>query len=209
MKGKRSYAEGCAAAHALDLVGERWALLVVRELIFGPKRFTDLRASLPLISPNVLTQRLTDLERAGVLRRHKLPRPAAAWVYELTPWGAGLEPILMSLGRWALHSPAFPEGKPMSADALMLSLRTMFSAPADFAATIELRVDDDAFTAAIADGRLSLTRGTTPAPDATITADTTTLASLVYGGASLRASGAKVTGDGRAARGFLRAFASA
>src|SRR5436189_5833106 len=102
---KRTYGESCAASHALDLVGERWALLIVRELLLGPKRFTDLRAGLPAISPNVLTQRLEELERAGVLRRRKLLPPAGAWVYELTEWGLDLEPVIIALGRWGARSP--------------------------------------------------------------------------------------------------------
>src|SRR6266516_1629899 len=96
---KRSYDDGCAAAHALDLVGERWALLIVRELVLGPKRFTDLRAGLPSISPNVLTQRLSELEQAAIVRRRKLAPPAGAWVYELTKWGLELEPVVIALGR--------------------------------------------------------------------------------------------------------------
>ena len=101
----RSYEDGCAAAHALDLIGERWALLVVRELLLGPKRFTDLRAGLPGISPNVLSQRLDELERVGVVRRRRLLPPAASWVYDLTPWGQELEPIILQLGRWGARSP--------------------------------------------------------------------------------------------------------
>src|ERR671917_2501717 len=84
---RRSYEDACGAAHALDLVGERWALLVMRELMLGPKRFSDLRADLPGISANVLTQRLEGLEASGILARRKLPPPASAQVYELTPWG--------------------------------------------------------------------------------------------------------------------------
>ena len=99
MVTKRTYCDGCAAAHALDLVGERWALLVVRELLLGPKRFTDLRAGLPGVSANVLAQRLRELERAGVVRRRKLPPPAASRVYELTDWGMELEPVIVRLGR--------------------------------------------------------------------------------------------------------------
>jgi len=86
---KRTYDDSCAAAHALDLVGERWALLVVAELLLGPKRFTDLRAGLPHVSPNVLSQRLRESESAGVVRRRKLPPPAASRIYELTEWGEG------------------------------------------------------------------------------------------------------------------------
>src|SRR5690349_23072333 len=104
MATKRSYEDGCAAAHALDLIGERWALLVVRELVLGPKRFTDLRAGLPGISPNVLTQRLEELEAAAIVQRRKLPPPASAWVYELTDWGLELESVIMALGRWGARS---------------------------------------------------------------------------------------------------------
>src|SRR5947208_8127728 len=106
---RRKNADGCAAAHALELIGDRWALLVVRELVLGPKRFTDLRAGLPRISPNVLAQRLEELERTAIVRRRKLPAPAAAWVYELTDWGSQLEPVVMALGRWAARSPFLPQ----------------------------------------------------------------------------------------------------
>ena len=104
MATRRTCCDGCAAAHALDLVGERWALLVVRELLLGPKRFTDLRAGLPGVSPNVLAERLRELERAGVVRRRKLPPPAASRVYELTDWGMELEPVIISLGRWCANN---------------------------------------------------------------------------------------------------------
>src|SRR5829696_7206603 len=105
MTTMRTYGDGCAIAQALDLVGERWALLVARELLLGPKRYTDLRRGLPNASPNVLSQRLGELERAGVLRRRKLPPPAASRVYELTEWGMELEPVIVRLGRWGARSP--------------------------------------------------------------------------------------------------------
>src|SRR6202011_1536602 len=120
MTTKRSYDDGCAGAHALDLVGERWALLIVRELLLGPKRFTDLRAGLPGISPNVLTQRLDELERTAIVQRRKLPTPAAAWVYELTDWGLQLESVVMALGRWAARSPFLPQAG-LNTDSLILS----------------------------------------------------------------------------------------
>src|SRR3712207_6795803 len=123
---KRKYDDGCAAAHALDLVGERWALLVVRELLLGPKRFTDLRAGLPNASPNVLAQRLRELERTGVVRRRKLPPPAASRVYELTEWGMELEPVIISLGRWGARSPLRPRDAAIGVDSIILALRTMF-----------------------------------------------------------------------------------
>ena len=143
MGTKRSYDDGCAAAHALDLVGERWALLVVRELLLGPKRFTDLRAGLPGTSPNVLAQRLRELEGAGVVRRRKLPPPAASRIYELTEWGKDLEPVIISLGRWGVRSPSKPRDAELGVDYLILSFRTMFDARATggFTASFAQRVD--------------------------------------------------------------------
>src|SRR3954452_10567314 len=100
MAGKRTYGDRCGIARALDAVGERWALLVVRELLLGPKRFTDLRAGLPTLGPDVLAQRLRDLEAAGIVARRTLPPPAGSRVYELTERGQELEPVLLALGRW-------------------------------------------------------------------------------------------------------------
>src|SRR5437763_16199667 len=96
---KRTYGDRCGIARAVDVVGERWALLVVRELLLGPKRFTDLRAGLPKVGPDMLAARLRELEQAGVVRRGELPPPAASRVYELTERGRGLEPVILALGR--------------------------------------------------------------------------------------------------------------
>src|SRR5919202_1719071 len=127
MPTMRTYGDGCAIARALDLVGERWGLLVVRELLLGPKRYTDLRRGLPTASPNVLSQRLAELEGAGVIRRRKLPPPAGARVYELTEWGSELEETVMSLGRWAARAPNPPSAVPIrSADSVILALRERF-----------------------------------------------------------------------------------
>ncbi len=108
----RTYGDGCGIAHALDIVGERWALLVVRELLLGPKRFVDLRGGLPGASTNVLSQRLRQLEQAAIVQRRKLPPPAGSSVYELTDWGRELKPMLLSLGTWAARSPVVPRGRP-------------------------------------------------------------------------------------------------
>src|SRR5258708_12492423 len=116
---KRSYDDGCATAHGLDLIGERWALLVVRELILGAKRFGDLRAGLPGISPNVLTQRLEELEQASIVRRRRLPPPASASGYELTEWGLELEPLIMVLGPSAARPPAMVPPHPLAPDSLI------------------------------------------------------------------------------------------
>src|SRR5687768_6063051 len=141
----RTYGDGCGIAHALDLVGERWALLVVRELLLGPKRFTDLRDGLPNASPNVLSQRLRELEQAEIVRRRKLPPPAATWVYELTDWGRELKPVAIALGTWALRSPTFPETAPVGTDSVILALGTFFdtSAAGDLTSGYELRLGEN------------------------------------------------------------------
>src|ERR687891_1843306 len=105
MARTRTQEDGCGIAHASDLLGQRWALLVVRELLLGPKRFTDLRTGIPDISPNVLGQRLRELEESGIVRRRKLPPPAAARVYELTEWGQELEPAVVALRRGGTRPP--------------------------------------------------------------------------------------------------------
>jgi DNA-binding HxlR family transcriptional regulator/putative sterol carrier protein len=181
MAGKRKYDQGCAVAHALDLIGERWALLVVRDLVLGPKRFTDLLAGLPGASPDVLTQRLRELTEAGVLRRRRLSPPAATWVYELTPWGAELSPIVVGLAQWASRSPGMRYDAPLGTDSLILSLKALFdgSAAADLDATIALHLGDERFQIRIADGELAVARGEIEDPDATLETDQTTLLSLL------------------------------
>jgi len=193
----RSYGEGCAAAHALDLVGERWALLVVRELVLGPKRFTDLRAGIPAASPNVLSQRLRELEDAGVLRHRRLAPPAASAVYELTEWGRDLEPVLQSLGRWGARSPAMPFDAPMSTSALILALRTMADrrAATGPAVDVELHLGDERFLVRAGGGRLDIDRGSAEHADAVVVTDPATLNALLFGGRELEE--AMDTGDAR------------
>lgn len=199
--GKRSYDDGCAMAHALDLVGERWAMLVIRELMLGPKRFTDLRASLPGISANVLTQRLEDLEAVSILKRTKLPPPIRTWVYQLTEWGMELEPIVKSFGKWAARSPHMPEGAHMSVNSVVLSFRTMFNAEVagDFKARLQLRLSNEPFRVTIADGEIEIVRGEMDRPDATLDGTSDAIAALAYGGRDLdeaaRAGEVQVSGD--------------
>lgn len=183
MATTRTYDDGCAAAHALDLVGERWALLVVRELLLGPKRFTDLRAGLPHASPNVLAQRLRDLGEAGVVSRRKLPLPAASRVYELTEWGKELEPAILSLGRWGARSPSKPPDAELGVDSLILSFRTMFNAHAaeGLEAVYGLRLGEERFRAVVAGGRFDISRGEAERPDAIVETDAATMTALVYG----------------------------
>src|SRR3954465_10608233 len=122
MAAKRTYGDRCGIARALDAVGERWALLVVRELLLGPKRFTDLRTGLPHVGPDVLAQRLKELEAAGIVARRTLPPPAASKVYELTPRGAELEPVVLALGRWGSVAPG-PEDAAIGVDAFVIALK--------------------------------------------------------------------------------------
>lgn len=125
-KAGRKYHDACGAAHGLDLIGERWALLVIRELMMGPRRFGDLRKDLHGISANVLTQRLEGLEASGIVTRRKLPPPASVQVYELTPWGYEIKPVFMVLGGWAARSPRHDPTLPISAVSIMQSFETMF-----------------------------------------------------------------------------------
>jgi DNA-binding HxlR family transcriptional regulator/putative sterol carrier protein len=212
MVAMRTYCDGCAAAHALDLVGERWALLVVRELLLGPKRFTDLRAGLPGASPNVLAQRLRELERAGVVRRRKLPPPAASRVYELTDWGMELEPVITQLGRWGARSPSRPRDAGLGVDSLVLSFRTMFDprAAEGFSASYELRLGEDVFRVVVDDGRFEISRGNAGRPDAIIETGPGTLAALVYEGRqlteALRSGDIKIEGSREAVERFLTLF---
>jgi DNA-binding HxlR family transcriptional regulator/putative sterol carrier protein len=155
--------------------------LVVRELLLGAKRFTDLLAGLPGASPDVLTQRLRELTEAGVLHRRRLSPPAASWVYELTPWGAELAPVVVSLAQWASRSPQMPYDAPLGTDSLMLSLTALFdrAAAAGLQATIALHLGEDRFQIRIADGELAVTRGESERPDAMLETDQSTLLSLL------------------------------
>lgn len=197
----RSYDDACATAHALDLIGERWALLVLRELMLGPRRFGDLRTHLPGISANVLTQRLEGLEAAGIVRRRKLPPPAGVQVYELTAWGLEAEPIVLALGRWATRSPRHDPTLPLSPVALMLSFRAKFEAAAarGVAVTIAFRFGADAFTVGVRAGVLKTERGMPEAPDVTVSGTPPAVAALVYGNVKLaelkRLGALAITGD--------------
>ncbi|MCJ8143973.1 winged helix-turn-helix transcriptional regulator [Ancylobacter sp. A5.8] len=209
---RRYYEDACAAAHALDLFGERWALLVMRELMLGPKRFTDLKADLPGISANVLTQRLESLEAAGVLVRRKLPPPASAQVYELTPWGYESEPIFQAMGRWAARSPSHDPTLPFGSVSLMMSMRTMIS-PAlagALAVDAEFRTGKETFRVRLAGGELTTERGTVEHPDFVLTGEARMIAAAIYGGqpiAALEAAGVlKLEGDRALAERFIRLF---
>jgi DNA-binding HxlR family transcriptional regulator len=213
MSTKRSYGEACRFAYALDVVGERWALLVVRELLLGPKRFTDLRTGLPHASSNILSERLRDLEQSGVIQRRKLPPPAASTVYELTEWGRELEPVVTKLGAWGARSPIPPESQEIGPDSIVLALRSLFdpAAAGEMDGVYELRLGDERFRVEVASGELKLGRGAAEEPVAKIAfADAPTFAAVLAGQLPLDeaiASGAaELNGSKRAAKRFLRLF---
>lgn len=204
----RSYRDLCGIARALDVVGERWALLVVRELVFGPKRFADLHRGLPGMSQNVLTQRLKDLEESGVLVRRRALPPVTGLVYELTARGRDLEPVLLALGRWG--SPMVPgpdSASELSPDALIVALRTTFdpTAAAGLRGTVRLDLPTDAFVLTVADRSLDASRGDT-ASDVVLVGSVRVVQDLVFDRRPLddavRSGDANVDGD----RGFLAQF---
>lgn len=211
MTGKRSYGDSCGIARGLDVVGDRWALLVVRELLLGPKRFTDLRSGLPNLSPDVLSLRLRELEQAGVLTRATLSPPAASRVYALTARGHGLEPVLLALAAWGSEVPFPPEAGPLGPDSLIIALKTLFRPPErGQCGRFELRVDGQPFRADVEPRDLRLERGTAPDPDAVIETDAATLSRILWHGeeleAAVRSGSAKLTGSVPAARTFLALF---
>ena len=212
MDRKRSYDDGCAFAQALDLVGERWALLIVRELMFGPRRFTDLKVSLPGIATNVLTQRLEGLEAAGVVRRVDLPRPARGKAYALTPWGLEFREPLRVMGAWAARSPHLRFDHPLSAAAAMLSLGSMFDPgrAGDLRVAVDLRLPDGDFAVRVEEGRLSVEAGRNPAPDCVVTGDQNAFLAVLYAGRPLEGAVAEgpltVEGDAGAVARLARVF---
>lgn len=209
---RRRYDDACGTAHALDLIGERWALLVMRELMLGPKRFGDIRADLPGISANTLTQRLEGLEASGLVVRRRLPPPASAQVYELTEWGYEAEPIVQSLGRWATRSPGHDPTLPLSGTSLMLSFRTMFDAERakGMAARLGFRIGAESFVVTLADGHIEAVRGETTGADLVIEGSAPAIAGFIYGSVplvALEAEGAlSVTGDRALADRFAALF---
>jgi DNA-binding HxlR family transcriptional regulator/putative sterol carrier protein len=211
MATRRTYGDGCAIAHGLDLVGERWALLVVRELLLGPKRFTDLKRGLPNASPNVISERLRELERAGIVKREKLPPPASLRVYALTDWGRELEETVVSLGRWAARSPS-PSDAPVGLDSIVLALRTLFDpgAAKGLQASYELKLGEDRFRIDVSGDEIEIARGEADQADATIDTDPDTLTAVLWRGRPLadaqRAGDVRIEGDQAPVERFVSLF---
>ena len=194
---KRTYADhgdACVTAHAMELISEHWAYIVIRELFLGPKRFTELLDSAHGITPAVLTTRLRELEKRGIVTPRVLDPPARVRVYDLTPWGHDLEPIMHSLGRWAQRSPTLPTGGGLTPDAALLAMRTMAPAgPMDPPIRLQLRLSDGrgaheiSYDYAVIWDRSGLhtDRGRLPRADVAITIDSTTWTNAVFNGATI------------------------
>jgi len=212
-KSGRSYDDACGTAHALDLIGERWAMLVMRELLLGPRRFGDLRSGLPGISANVLTQRLEGLEAVGIVVKRKLAPPASVQVYELTDWGKEAEPFILGMGKWAARSPLHDVTAPLSPVGMMLSFRTMFMSDRaqdeDF--TVNFQLGDDAYWAHVKNGELVEGRGQLETADLTLAGIAGEIAGVVHGlvdPGQLEAAGRlTVEGDRKALARFMTMFA--
>lgn len=211
-KQKRWYDDACGTALALEFVGERWSLLIMRELMLGARRFGELKADLTGISANVLTQRLESLEQSGILTRRKLPPPASVAVYELTSWGYEAEPIFQTMGRWATRSPQHDPTLPLSPVSAMLSLRTMI-APVrpDLRMTLAFRFPTASFVGRLDARDLAIERGEMQDADVTFTTDPTIFVTLIYGKrpfADAEAAGTlELTGDRDLAARFVDLFA--
>ena len=186
----KRYAQYCPVAHALELVGERWALLVVRELLNGPKRYTDLAAALPGIGTNILAGRLRDLERAGVVQKRRLPPPAAAKVYELTPYGEELREPLYALARWGARTLGPPTSDDELSPGWLLNAVRATCVVGDWhpATVFELRIDEEVATVRFDDDELIVTGGASEDADVVIETDPTTLFCIASRDVSIKES---------------------
>ncbi len=208
MPTRRSYGDACGIARALDVVGERWALLVVRELFLGPQRFSDLRRALPKASSNLVTDRLHELEERGVIQRRKLPAPASSWIYELTDWGRELEPIVLALGGWGVRVPLPPPPTTLSATSALLYLRGAIRPGSKVAPTVcRLELDEHVWMIEMIPGGVTVKAGEPTRPDVSVHTDPESLVELLDDpdalDAAISSGRAVITGDTNALRRLL------
>ena len=203
---KRRYEDACGLAHAMELLGERWAMLVLRELAYGPRRFSELKADLKGISANVLAQRLTELERRSLVRKTKLAPPASIQVYEATEWGLEVVPLIASLGRWAARSPWHNPTLQMSHVSVIMSLQTLLSPELaeSLDARIGFRFGDVSYVTRLHDGRLDVERGPVQDCDVVFSGTSSDIAAVIHGGAPLEMI--DVEGDMELAKRFRTLF---
>ena len=203
---KKRFDDACGLAHAMELLGERWAMLVLRELAYGPRRFSELRTDLQGISANVLTQRLGELESRGLVRKLKLPPPASVQVYEATTWGLEAIPVIANLGKWAARSPLHNPALRMSHVSVVMSFQTLISPEraAGLDAKIGFRFGDASYLTHVHDGRLDIERRDPEGADVIFTGEPTAIAGVIHGGAPFETI--KVEGDMDLARCFATLF---
>src|SRR6185295_15096549 len=203
---KRRFDDACGLAHAMELLGERWAMLVLRELAYGPRRFSDLKNDLQGISANVLTQRLTELEARGLVRKTKLPPPAAVQVYEATNWGLEAVPVIASLGKWAARSPLHNPELRMSHVSVVMSLQTLISAERakGLDARVCFRFGDVNYVTTVRDGALEVERRDADDCDVTFIGSPSEIAAVIHGGAPLEMI--RIEGDMELAKRFRTLF---
>src|SRR3954469_22776932 len=203
---KRRYDDACGMAHAMELLGERWAMLVLRELAYGPRRFSELKTDLHGISANVLTQRLTELEARKLVRKTRLPPPASVQVYEATEWGLEAVPHIALLGKWAARSPLHDPTLPMGHVSLIMSLQTLLS-PAlaeGLRARIGFRFGDASYVTTLHDGRLDVERREVEDCDVVFTGAPSAIAAVIHGVAPFATM--RVEGDLALAKRFVTLF---
>ena len=197
---RRRFEDACGLAHALELLGERWAMLVLRELAYGSRRFSDLKRDLSGISANVLTQRLSELEERGLVRRTKLPPPVSVQVYEATEWGLEAIPIIASLGKWAARSPLHDPTLRMSHVSVIMSFQTLISPEnaEGFQGRVCFRFGDASYVTTVVEGRLEVERGDCDDCDVTFIGAPSDIAAVIHGGAPIdliRVEGDKTLAD--------------
>jgi DNA-binding HxlR family transcriptional regulator len=208
----RTYDQYCPVARALELVGERWTLLVARELLLGPRRFTDLMGGLPGVSANVLASRLKDLEQEGMVARRTLPAPAASAVYELTDHAAGLVSVLAAMADWGMTMLGEPRrSDEVRGEWIVLGLAVTASAPeVTEGTTYELHSDGEVLHVEVHGGNLQPHQGPADDPDAVLSLDAATLAELALGhleiDGALSTGRVTIEGDEHAARRLLTSF---
>ena len=205
-EAKRRYEDACGLAHAMELLGERWAMLVLRELAYGPRRFSELKADLKGISANVLAQRLAELEERKLVRKTRLAPPASVQVYEATEWGLEVVPLIASLGRWAARSPWHNPALQMSHVSVIMSLQTLLSPKLaeGLDGRIGFNFGDVSYVTTIRDGRLEVERGALEGCDVEFAGTPSDVAAVIHGGAPLEM--VEVKGDMELAKRFLTLF---
>ncbi|WP_159978062.1 MULTISPECIES: winged helix-turn-helix transcriptional regulator [unclassified Novosphingobium] len=207
----RWYGDACGAAFAMELIGERWAIPIIREMMLGARRFGEIRAELPGLSAKTLTERLERLEGTGIVCRETLPPPASVQVYRLTEWGLALEPVMQEMGRWAVRSTLHDPTLPITPVSLMLSMRTMIVAEriGDLRVTAALDVGDKHFTARLESGEIAIRPAGDgdPMPDLRFAAEAgLPFLAAFYGKWAPEAAGLRIEGDPALAQKFIDLF---